>query len=121
MQSCARGGKGGEEGKGGPAGPVVGASGEAQVSEPEPPTSGKKSNEKPAKKPASVDWCKVTTRILKKKKEVMQKKKLLQKVMKKAGVSGSDRADEWEQCVRSAGIVAFKGKLAALKCPTVEE
>lgn len=118
---AAAGGKGGEEGKGGPAGPVVGASGEAQVSEPEPPSSGKKSNEKPAKKPASVDWCKVTTRILKKKKEVMKKKKLLQKVMKKAGVSGSDRADEWEQCVRSAGIVAFKGKLAALKCPTVEE
>ena len=118
---AAAGGKCGEGGKSGPVGPPMGGSRGAQTSGPESPTTGKETAEKPVQKPASVDWCKVTTRILKKKSEVMKKKKLLKKVMKKAGMSGSDHADEWEQCVRSAGIVSFKGKLAALKCPAVEE
>ena len=68
---------------------------------------------KPVDRPASVDWCKLTSRILKK-SGPLKKKKLLKKVMKKAGLSESDCAKEWERCVTSAGRVSIEGKLVSL-------
>lgn len=71
-------------------------------------------NKKPVDRPASVDWCKLTSRILKK-SGPLKKKKLLKKVMKKAGLSASDScAKEWEQCVTRAGRVSIEGKLVSL-------